>query len=296
MRSEHVDQVLLTRYLLGSLTEEEQVEVENRAFADGSQMNALEAAEADLIDAYVHGQLSQAECRAFEHRFLTSPGRRRKVEFARALAQVASESQIVSRPANWQALLSVVRGWNRIPQVAAALAVAIFLIGGSWLVLQNIGMRSRLASLESQRRDVELRQERLRHQLAVESQGQQFPAPALAPPVVASLVFVPGLTRSGSRVEQLRLNPAAQIAHIEIQLEARDDYPRFRVELHASNSREILTQDDLSRRRTNAGFTVAFDIPASALPPGQYELALKGILDNHAAQDIGYYYFSVQRQ
>jgi len=296
MRSEHVDEALLTRYLLGGLAEEEQIEVENRAFADANQIDALEAAEADLIDAYVHGDLSQPDRRAFEHHFLTSPGRRGKVEFARALAQVASESHIVSRPATQQALLNVVRSWSRILQVATAMAIAIFLIGGSWLVFQNIAMRSRLASLEAQRRALEIREQGLRNELAVRSQRQQSPALGSASPAIASLVFVPGLTRAGAQVEQLRLNPAVQIAHVEIQLEPRDDYPRFRAELHTRGGNEILTQDSLLKRRTNTGYSVTFDVPASALPDGQCELALKGILDNHTVQDIGYYYFSVRRK
>jgi hypothetical protein len=296
MRSEHVDEVLLVKYLLGSVTEDEQVQVENRAFADASQREALEAAEADLIDAYVHRHLSQGDRRAFEHRFLTSQGRRKKVEFAKALAQLASEPHAVSQSATWQALLSVMRLSSRMLQVAAALAIAIFVIGGSWVVLQNIAMRSHLASLESQRRDLEIREEGLRHQLAVQSQRQQSPAPALAPPVVASLVFAPGLTRAGTRVERLRLSPFAQIARVEIQLEPRDDYLRFRAELHTRGGKGILTQDDLSRRQTNTGFSITFDIPASALADGQYELALKATPDKQSVQEIGYYYFSVQRQ
>ena len=76
----------------GSLTEEEQVRVEDRAFADREYMSAIDAAEADLIDAYVSGDLPQADRRAFESRFLTSPQRRSKVEFAQALARVTCGS------------------------------------------------------------------------------------------------------------------------------------------------------------------------------------------------------------
>jgi hypothetical protein len=47
-------------------------------------MGALDAAEADRIDAYVPWRtVRKAERRKFENRFLTSPQRRRKVEFAR---------------------------------------------------------------------------------------------------------------------------------------------------------------------------------------------------------------------
>jgi hypothetical protein len=294
MRSEHVDEALLVKYLLGSLTDEEQVEIENRAFEDSNYMAALDAIEAELIDAYVRAQLSQAERRAFERRFLMSPGRRNKVEFAKALASIASESQADTPIVTWQTVLGFVRGWKPIAQVAAAMTILILVVGGSWLIIQNAAMRSRLTLLEAQRRQFEIRQKELRPKLAVQSPGRQSPAPGMpSTPAVASLVFLPGLTRAENRVEQLQLSPSVQIVHVEIQLEARDDYPRFRTELHTRSGKDILSEDNLPRRRTDAGYSVIFDMPASALPAGQYELALKGILNNQSVQDIGYYYFSV---
>src|SRR5260370_38669063 len=87
MGSERVDEELVVKYLLGNLPETDEVQVEDRAFADANYLGALEAAEADLIDTYVRGGLSQSERRAFERRFLTSPNPWSKVEFARALAR-----------------------------------------------------------------------------------------------------------------------------------------------------------------------------------------------------------------
>src|SRR4051812_2286769 len=98
MPSEDAEEKVLVRYLLGNLSETEQVQVEDRAFADAEYLTALEAAEADLIDAWVRGELSSAERRAFERRFLTSPTRRSKVAFARALKTVTSESAQPERP------------------------------------------------------------------------------------------------------------------------------------------------------------------------------------------------------
>ena len=91
MRSERNDEKLIVQYLLGNLSEEEQVRIEDRAFSDSAYMGALEAAEADLIDAYVHNELSQAERLGFERRFLTSSNRRNKVEFARDLVRIAQD-------------------------------------------------------------------------------------------------------------------------------------------------------------------------------------------------------------
>ena len=93
MENRPFNEGLIVRYLLGDLPEEEQARVEDRAFADADYMNALEASEADLIDTYVRGGLSQSERRAFERRFLTSTNRRSKVEFAKALARARAQGR-----------------------------------------------------------------------------------------------------------------------------------------------------------------------------------------------------------
>ena len=99
MRSQSSNETWRVKYLLGNLTEEEQAQVEDRAFADGDYLSSLEATEADLIDAYVRGELSQSARRSFELRFLTSAERRRKVEFARAFATITAESKTQESPA-----------------------------------------------------------------------------------------------------------------------------------------------------------------------------------------------------
>jgi hypothetical protein len=81
---------LLVGYLLGDLSEEEQVRIEDRALTDPSYLAEIEAAEADLIDAYVRGELPPDWLPGFERRFLRSPSRRSKVEFAQALARVVT--------------------------------------------------------------------------------------------------------------------------------------------------------------------------------------------------------------
>src|SRR5262245_30680755 len=137
MRTERVDELLLARYLLGNLTEDEQIRVEDRAFADPDYMGALNAAEADLIDDYVKGELAQGDRLAFESRFLTSPQRRKKVEFAQALARVTAEagpvaSRVPRQPIKWLELLNPLRAWNPAMRLAGALGAVIFVAGGSW--------------------------------------------------------------------------------------------------------------------------------------------------------------------
>src|SRR5215467_513664 len=150
MRTERADEVLLQNYLLGNLSEKAQVQVEDRAFADPGYLAAVEAAEADLIDAYVRGELSPPDRRQFERLFLASEQRRQKVEFAKALARVAAETQPTralpaSRPTGWQALFQLMSGWSPAIQFAAAMAAIILVAGAVWVGVQNIRMRSAVA-------------------------------------------------------------------------------------------------------------------------------------------------------
>jgi hypothetical protein len=304
MRSQGSNETWQVKYLLGNLTEEEQVQVEDRAFADADYLSALEATEADLIDAYVRGELSPSDRRSFELRFLTSPERRRKVEFARALTTIASESrtqgpQDAGRPSFSRAFWE----WSQMVQFASGFAALICIAGGAWLVYENAAARSRVAALEAERRDFEMREQSLRQQLSEEqgraaalaAQNQEPPEPTRAP-LVASLVLVPGVSRAQTPVERLVLSPSVQVARLEIQLEARDDYPRFRAELRARGGEEVLSRGNLVRRKSGPGFAVSVDVPASALAVGDYELAIQGIAADRTSQDVGYYYFGVQRR
>jgi hypothetical protein len=310
MRTDRVDESLLVKYLLGRLPEEVQVQVEDRALADRDYMSALDAAEADLIDSYVRGDLPAADRRVFESRFLVSPQRRRKVEFAQALARVTEEAAPLPSHApeprsSWQAFWNPIRAWTPAMQFAGAMGTVICVAGGTWLAVENVSIRSRLSAMEAVRRDLEGRSQTLRQEL---SQAQAranglaalnqnaAPSKASRSPLIASLILIAGPTRAESRTEQMLLSRETQIAHIEIQLEPRDDYPSFRAEVRTRGGKEVLSFGGLLRRNTGDAQSVSMDVPASALPTGEYEIALKGLRDGDAPQDIGYYYFRVQKQ
>ena len=86
------DDKVIARYLLGELPEAEQAELEEHAFSDSDYLQQVRAVEKDLMDEYARGELSGPERAAFEQRFFASAHRRRQIEFARALVQVAEES------------------------------------------------------------------------------------------------------------------------------------------------------------------------------------------------------------
>jgi hypothetical protein len=306
MRTDSVDELLLVKYLLGRLTEEEQVQVEDRAFADRDYLSALDAAEADLIDAYVRGELAQADRRAFEHRFLASPKCRRKVEFAQALARVTEEaaplpSRVPESHNTWLAFWNPVRAWNPALRFAGAMGAVVCVAGGTWLVVENLSMKSRLSVMEAARHDLEGRTQSLRQELS-QAQSRALtaknnaPSAALPTPLIATLSLLAGPSRAESRTEQIVLGHETQIARIEVLLEPRDDYARFRAEVRTRGGKEVLSFGSLVRRGTGDAQSVSMDVPASALSTGEFEISLKGLRDGEAPQDVGYYYFRVQKQ
>jgi hypothetical protein len=81
------------------------------------------------------------------------------------------------------------------------------------------------------------------------------------PQLVASLVFLPGLSRAGSSAQQLALNSTAQLAHMEIQLEPRDEYPRYRVSLQRQRRRRFGTEQP-HQAPHEFGLCRPFDLPS----------------------------------
>src|SRR5215470_1022112 len=171
METKFTNEELIARYLLGDLPEEEQARLEDRAFSDRDYMRNIVAVESDLIDEYVRGGLSDSDRLRFERRFLASAERRRKVEFARALANVtprataedAARPATVSAPASWwNSFITSLRGLNPAFRFSMAAAALIFVIGVPWLIAEAVRMRAQVAQLQAERQTLQRQEEILR--------------------------------------------------------------------------------------------------------------------------------------
>jgi anti-sigma factor RsiW len=331
MKDEAIGEALLVEYLLGNLPEEEQAEIEERAFQDQKYLRSIQAVESDLIDAYVKGRLSERDRLRFEGRFFASEERRRKVEFARTLARVAPEFAVIekdtrpasapapaTRPGLIKALLSRLSPPARFALAAAALLVVV---GGSWLIAESFRLRAQLADLRAEQQSQEREQEALRQQVADEQarrqeissqlerereqreQSQQMAddlqrqleesATLPSQSAVVSLALWPGISRGGGGRSKLVIPQAAQRVRLQIGVEPEDEYPGFRVELRAPGGQPVWTQGNLSARRVRGGRAVILNLPASLLRSGEYELSLKGVTAEASIEEVGYYYVEV---
>jgi hypothetical protein len=330
MAAEPYNEEIITRYLLGDLPEEQQTEIEDRAFTDEGFLQDIMAVESDLIDEYVRHELGDSQRRQFETRFLASDERRRKVEFARALSTVASEAEatekdarpaVVRTPITWRdSLAAFVRVLSPATKFAMAAAMLLMVFGGSWLLVQTYRSRNELARIRAEQQAehnglqtleqqiaserarsnelaAQLQREREARQQA-ETSAQELERTGKQPtePTIMSLALLPGIPRSGGVRPKLVLQQSARMVRLQVGIEPEDQYKNFRVELRGPGAHEILTHDGLSARKSGAGRVVVLSFPAKMLDPGQYELALKGVTDDGRTEDVGYYYFDVLRK
>lgn len=321
---------LIAQYLLGELPEEQQVEIEERAFQDKEYLASITSVENDLIDEYVRDEMPETLRRKFEERFLASAERRKRVEFAKALTQVASEYAFTDKGAvapvsvSWRdSLDAFFRSLNPVAKFAMAAVVMLVLVGGAWLVTETLRLRNRLTTLQAenqsrqnerqtleqqvdqQRRRAEeltarLNQEKQQREQSEESlrklsetQNANTPAPRS---IIASLTLLPGISRGGGDKPSLVLAPEANLVRLQIGIDPEEQYKTYAVDLRSVAGRQVWTRENLTARDRRGARSIGLTLPATALKPGEYELKLTGVTEGGATEDVGFYYFEVRKR
>ena len=321
---------LISQYLLGDLPEEQQVEIEDRAFQDTEFLANITAVENDLIDEYVRGEMPETVRRKFENRFLASAERRKRVEFAKALTHITSEYAFKGKgvvapvSVSWRdSLDAFFRSLNPVAKFAMAAIVLLVLVGGAGLVTETLRLRSRLTTLQAenqshqsegqqlqqqmefQRRRNEELTARLNHekqqreqteeslQRLSETSTETTPAPRS---IIASLTLLPGISRGGGEKPSLAIAPDARLVRLQIGIDPEEQYKTFAVDLRSVAGRQVWTRENLTARNRRGARSIGLTLPATALKPGEYELKLTGLTEGGATEDVGFYYFDVRKK
>ena len=140
-KPENEDEGWLTDYLLGRLPPEEASQIEERDPSDPAFHDEVRAAERELIDQYVRGEVANPG--ELERHFLSSPRRQQRVAFARALSQslssTAAERDTAAKPitrlSSWRRLVA------RPPAIWQAAAAVVVLVVGAWLLVTDWSAR-----------------------------------------------------------------------------------------------------------------------------------------------------------
>lgn len=307
---------LIVQYLLGELSEAQQVKLEDRAFQDPVLLSNITAVEHDLIDEYVAGQIRGARLEHFEAHFLAPAERRKKVAFARALKGVIGEGQsretprdkVYGRPVFGNFFAFLTR-----PAAAYAFAASAFVlvIAAAWLVMNTRILRSEVARLRavqesqsSERRqlETELNNQRTRNEdLAAQlEQAKQETSPVAqepqksSSPIIAALTLLPGLSRSESTIPRLTVPRDATTLKLQVVIDPHETYRVFSAVV-TGRGQTVYSASKLNPATSRAGRSVRLNIAASALKTGRYEVSLKGLSDN-GPTNVGYYYFDLTKK
>jgi anti-sigma factor RsiW len=291
------------RYLLGQLTEQETAEFEAQCFQDDGLFHEMTDLENDLLHSYVRGELSMAEQKEFEAGYLTSPARRRKVEFVQALEHHLFGSGREERGlTKWPARAGfAVQSWQgRVVSGAIALVVLATI---SWLAIINYRLKNELRQMQVQQAELRQQQRQLEAQLAALSSRLQESAanshhvpqlPQRPQPVAIAFNVAPGLPRSADGIQQFAAPPRGVLIKLNLYLED-DKYTSYRAWLVTPSEKQLWRKAGLkSRVDTQGRQIVTCEIPSDVLGSGDYLVRLDGVAETgNVEKDITAYRFAV---
>jgi anti-sigma factor RsiW len=312
---------MMTRYLLGELTESEREALERKYFTDPKVFDSVTKAEQELIDNYVRGRLP-AEVRArFEQYYLAHPQRRERMKFGEALVtrlDQIGEARAAKQPVEsgrwWERLFESLRGPRLALGVSIALASVLVALGGAWLVVETKRLRQELreaqvARASHERGERELAQrvadERKRaEELAAELERLRTQPPILRPepkvgpaPAFVSLLLTVGGIRSTETGPPSTLVIPPGTAQVRLQLNLKEhDYPSYRAVLLRVGGGEIFSRQGLRPKTTRSGASLAFILPADKFATGDYLLTLRGVSRDGEVDEVSKSLFRVERK
>lgn len=306
---------MLERYLLGEMAEADKTALEEKYFADTQLFEQLVEAENELTDQYARGQLSPRARQEFERYYLAHPRLRERAKFAQALtAQVDHLNRPIDSTSStgpwWGRLLVSTRG----PKLAWGLSLALLLlvIAAGWLAFQTRRLHQELArseaersrqeqtgrALEQQLDDERRRSDQASSELARARSGQLSSSPTPSPanhPALATLILNVTGVRGAETGTPPTLNLPAGVEQARIQLNLRDvDYAGYSVLIHSADGSEIFRHDRL-KSTGKPHVSLAFELPANKLAPGDYILTLRGVTQNGEVEDISKSFFRVSQ-
>lgn len=313
MKHQLVDDVAARKFLLGELTPEEQGEVEEQGFLDCDTFAQIQAAEDDLIDEFLSGDLSPDAKERFEKHFLSRPGRFGDVKVAQALrkyiSQNAAPSPIPAKVVSEAARNSFVVSWLKNRSSTARLflvgAVLLISVAGILLVARMLRQQRRATPIQAHQENVRSPAElgNKPSQSSVESANSQGKnsnqtkraLPPKQPTVLASsfLLIPGGPVRGEGKATNVKLS-ANGIARFELPLIEESSYRSYQATLQHDDGRVIRAWTNLRPRILESGRAIQISVAATLLERGEkYRVLLRGVSTGGKLTEINSYYFQV---
>jgi cell division protein FtsB len=317
---------IIRQYLLGSLSESETERLDELSFTDDEFAESLRAAENDLVDAYVHGEVRGAELERFNAFYLATPVRRERVKFARAFQAWSAQKEVGSAVAERSApkakradLLSGVNIFGR-PRPALqwsllATALVLLMVAGV-LLLQNARLRRQTMQAQARHDELLKREQELQEDVqsqraaksaadqeiarlqsereSLEQELEKLRSGGTQPANIVSFILSPPL-RGVGQIRSLSVPPGTTFVKMVLQLEMAD-YSAYRVSLIDPVRNQTLWRSGTVKPLTKGvRKTVDIGFPAGLLQSQNYTLRVTGTSAAGEQEIVGEYSFRVVR-
>jgi hypothetical protein len=311
---------IITLYLLGELSEDEQTALEERYFSDQELFDRVVQVESEMVDKHARGLLSPETRDRFESHYLAHPERRERAKFAAALAAKVDQSNAIAVASStvaeswWSRLVAPMRGTKLI--WAYSIILLVLGVGAFWFLIESRRLHQELAKTETERATQEQRERELKEQVANEQQRsqqrsaeldrlraeQQAPPPSPTPTVNSAPSFVSlALTIGG--VRGIDTGPPAVLVipagtqQVRIQLSLRENgYQSYQAVLQPAGGKEIFSRRSIQARTNKSGASLGLIIPANKFATGDYILTLKGVMQTGEVEDVSKSLFHVEKK
>ena len=265
----------LKQFLLGTLPESENEELDLRIISDESFAEELSLAEHELIEDHLEGSLSGDETARFESNFLVSPERRamlREISLLKEFAkkQIASLEQetLVAKPSSRSG--SFFSFYFRPLLAGAAILIAVLAIGIVWNEFRETGSPLEREYAEINKRDLsDLAQ--LTNYYPINLSSATFRDTASAPKQSADKLTETVLFRLA-----LPVNTA--------------DNSLFQAKIRRAGTPDF-TIDEVRSYRNPNGYEARLLVPKAILQKGQYQVIVESKFD---AAAVAIYAFAVE--
>ncbi len=283
----------IRRFLLGQLPASELTPFEEQLFINGDLEARVRLAEFELADDYAFKRLTESETESFRERYLLTTDRNQKLNVSQAIRdRFRSESVSQTNPTVYQRLMPLFDLRRSAWRYTFAALILILILATVFLVTKEPQVVKRLIP------------ERFRStphatptpQLMNHSTGASSPAHSEQSPPAAphDSPLVVGLNSTSSQEQSpVITQPVDENAVVRFQLSIRESAQGdYRADLLAASGETLVSVDSLKPYGPKAS-AIDFDVPASSLKSGPYQIRLSRV-DDPAKQESSQYYFRVQ--
>ncbi|HSE36605.1 MAG TPA: hypothetical protein VLG74_04825 [Blastocatellia bacterium] len=313
MPKQPVDDATLAAYLVGNASETETERLDELSLTDDDFAERLRAAENDLVDGYVRGELSPEARDRFIAYYLSSHRRREKVRAAEALlvyVDTAPETVLTDHAPGKEAgrkpfgfkFFAVPLQWG------FAAAALVLLLGGGYLVFENARLRNQITETRTERASLEHRERELQRQLAEQRSSneetaselarvrdrlaeleQQQPSESQKPKMVA--LNLSPQTRGVGQIPNLRMPVGTDLVSVTLELEP-NEFRAYQAILTNPATGQIVWRSGKLKIGGKPN-VLRFTLSGSLLKSQNYVLELLGISAGGARENLSSYPFKV---